>query len=149
MPGGGARWWMTPPPRCRSFSSSSSSLASELSFWPCTSEAESRVAPSLMDWQFVLKRFPWGVWTSGQCQPVRPPPTWRHPTFCCPSWLRWRGPRRWGLWRVQSPDNDTQFSLGDPPGPSFLHFCSYPKIWWWVCITLESCQENGLWMSYF
>ena len=52
-------------------------------------------------------------------------------------------------WRVQSPDNDTQFSLGDPPGPSFLHFCSYPKIWWWVCITLESCQENGLWMSYF
>ena len=86
---------------------------------------------------------------SGQCQPVRPPPTWPPPTFCCPSWLRWRGPRRWGLWRVQSPDNDTQFSLGDPPGPSFLHFCSYPKIWWWVCITLESCQENGLWMSYF
>ena len=36
---------------------------SELSFWPFTSAAESRVAPSLLDWQFVQKRFPWGVWT--------------------------------------------------------------------------------------
>ena len=34
---------------------------SELSFWPFTSAAESRVAPSLLDWQFVQKRFPWGV----------------------------------------------------------------------------------------
>ena len=34
---------------------------SELSLWPFTSEAGSRVAPSLMDWQFVQKRFPWGV----------------------------------------------------------------------------------------
>ena len=36
---------------------------SELSFWPFTSEAESRLLPSVMDWQFVQKRFPWGVWT--------------------------------------------------------------------------------------
>ena len=34
---------------------------SELSFWPFTSAAESRVAPSLLDWQFVQKRFPWTV----------------------------------------------------------------------------------------
>ena len=37
---------------------------SELSFWPFTSVAESRLLPSVMDWQFVLKRFPWA---SGQC----------------------------------------------------------------------------------
>ena len=34
---------------------------SELSFWPFTSLQESRVAPALLDWTFVQKRFPWGV----------------------------------------------------------------------------------------
>ena len=35
---------------------------SELSLWTFTSEAESRVAPSLMDWQFVQQRFPFWTW---------------------------------------------------------------------------------------
>ena len=35
---------------------------SELSFRPFTSEAESCVAPSLMDWQFVQQRFPFWTW---------------------------------------------------------------------------------------
>ena len=34
---------------------------SEPSFWPFTSWSESRSAPALLEWQFVQKRFPWGV----------------------------------------------------------------------------------------
>ena len=37
-------------------------FSSELSLWPITSEAESSVAPSLMDWQFVQQRFPFWTW---------------------------------------------------------------------------------------
>ena len=147
MPGGGARWWMTPPPRCRSFSSSSSSLASELSFWPFT---------------YLRDGVPRGDFADGLAVCAEEVPLGRLDSANQLGHLQ-RGHRQhsaahhgWGgaghggeEWRVQSPDNDTQFSLGDPPGPSFLRFCSYPKIWWWVCITLESCQENGLWMSYF
>ena len=34
---------------------------SQLTFWPFTSWSSSRPAPALLEWQFVQKRFPWGV----------------------------------------------------------------------------------------
>jgi len=32
-----------------------------LSFWPFTSLQDSKISPALLDWQYVQKRFPWGV----------------------------------------------------------------------------------------
>ena len=33
----------------------------ELTFWPFTTWEESKISPALLDWQFVQKRFPWGL----------------------------------------------------------------------------------------
>ena len=33
----------------------------KLTFWPFTTWEESKISPALLDWQFVQKRFPWGV----------------------------------------------------------------------------------------